>query len=200
MTRQQEEVVTSTEVSHTRISASASALPRRIKWDLATDLFVVLAYGKRRLTQEAAIQARTGKRGVQPPLPRPQNRASQDSWPSIPPRSPPATHCRTPAASPRSRSGPMTARGTACGGCGPRRPAPRQPRAGPRPPAAHASTRPATAPAAAAPKPAAPRRTPPSWPPGRRRTRDPTTPRCAPPQTQALPWEDELQSRGRGLG
>lgn len=38
----------------------------------------------------------------------------------------PGTHCRTPGGSRRSRSWPVTTRGTACGGCGPRRPAPRQ--------------------------------------------------------------------------
>lgn len=53
LTRQHEEVVTSTEVSHTRVSAPVSALPRRIKWDLAINLFVVLTYGKGRLAQAA---------------------------------------------------------------------------------------------------------------------------------------------------
>lgn len=60
----------------------------------------------------------------------------------------------------------MTARGTACGDCDPRRPAPRRARAGPCLFAAYASTGPAAAWAAAAPKPAAPRRTLPSWPAG----------------------------------
>lgn len=78
----------------------------------------------------------------------------------------PATHCRTPAASPKSRSGPMTARGTACGGCGPRRPAPQRPHVVPCRPAAHASTDPPAARTATAAKPAAPRRTLPSWPAG----------------------------------
>lgn len=62
----------------------------------------------------------------------------------------PGTHCRTPGGSRRSHTWPMTARGTAFGGCGPRRPAPRRWRARPSAPAASASTRLAVAAAAAA--------------------------------------------------
>ncbi|KAK1344793.1 hypothetical protein QTO34_013494 [Cnephaeus nilssonii] len=62
----------------------------------------------------------------------------------------------------------MTARGTAFGGCGPRRPAPRRPRAGPCAPAASASTRSAAAAATIGTALAQPRRRQPSWPTGRR--------------------------------
>lgn len=80
----------------------------------------------------------------------------------------PRTHRRSPGGSRRSHTGPVTARGTASGGCGPRRPAPRRPRAGPCAPAASASTRPAAAAATTATAPARPRRRQPSWPTGRR--------------------------------
>lgn len=137
----------------------------------STDLFVVLTYGKGRLTTGCSQTPRSSGPG--------QNRqersttvpasAPDQSEPRVPAEHPsqvPATHCRTPAASRRSRSGPMTARGTACEGCGLHRPAPQRPRARTRPPVARASTRTAAAPATAAPKPAPPRRTPPSWPAG----------------------------------
>lgn len=86
----------------------------------------------------------------------------------LPPSQIPGTHCRTPGGSRRSHTWPMTARGTAFGGCGPRRPAPRRPRAGPCAPAASASTRSAAAAATIGTALAQPRRRQPSWPTGRR--------------------------------
>lgn len=72
-----------------------------------------------------AARGRREKAGAPAASPPPGGRPGQRLTESSPPPGP-GTHCRTRGEGHGSRSWPGTARGTACGGCGPRRPAPRQ--------------------------------------------------------------------------